>query len=333
MTEKQPLIDGWGRVHSSLRISVTDRCNIRCFYCMPEENVEFKPRAEILSFEEITRFVSVAAQLGIRKLRITGGEPLVRSDLPDLITALTTLPGIDQVAMTTNGVLLESFAKKLKQAGLQRLNISLDTLDDDKFFQLSRRRGINDVIAGIHAAEKLGFDKIRLNAIAIRDMTESEIIPLAEFARKFNLELRFIEFMPLDAEDGWQRSQVLTGDEIKRSLESQFGKLVARPRDDPSQPAVNYSFADGHGSIGFINPVSQPFCGDCNRLRITAEGQLRNCLFSTSEWDARQLLRHGGSDDDLESMIRQCIAAKKPAHGIDSDDFKKPQRAMFQIGG
>jgi len=333
MTEKQPLVDGLGRVHTSLRISVTDRCNIRCFYCMPEDNVVFKPRAEILSFEEITRFVSVAAQLGIRKLRITGGEPLVRSNLPDLIVALTSIPGINQIAMTTNGVLLAAYAKQLKQAGLHKLNISLDTLDDDKFYQLSRRRGIDDVIAGIHAAGKLGFDKIRLNAIAIRNMTEQDIIPLAEFARTYDLELRFIEFMPLDAEDRWQRSQVLTGDEIKHVLESQFGKLIPLRRDDPSQPAVDYGFADGHGSIGFINPVSQPFCGDCNRLRITAEGQLRNCLFSTSEWDVRQLLRQGGTDDDLETLIRECIDAKKPAHGIDSDGFEKPERAMFQIGG
>lgn len=333
MTKPTPLIDSHGRVHTSLRISITDRCNIRCFYCMPAENVKFRPRDEILTYEEIERFATVAARLGINRLRITGGEPLVRKNLAGLIERLSAIGGIEDIALTTNGVLLAEQAADLKNAGLQRLNISLDTLDDDVFFKLSRRRGIDQIIAGIHQAKKLGFDKIRLNAIAIKSITEQEIVPLAAFARQYDLELRFIEFMPLDADDQWQRQQVLTGDEIKDILETSFGELLPVPRDDVSQPAVDFRFSDGQGQIGFINPLSHPFCNNCNRIRITAEGQLRNCLFSTTEWDARRLLRNEGTDDELETLIRSCVSAKNAAHGIDSDTFIKPQRAMYQIGG
>jgi len=333
MTKPTPLIDSHGRVHTSLRISITDRCNIRCFYCMPAENVNFRPRDELLSYEEIERFASVAARLGINRLRITGGEPLVRNNLAELIERLSAIDGIHDIALTTNGILLAEQAAKLKTAGLQRLNISLDTLDDDVFFQLSRRRGIDQVIAGIHAAKQLGFERIRLNAIAIKSITEQEIVPLAKFARQHDLELRFIEFMPLDADDQWQRQQVLTGDKIKDILEVSFCNLVPVTRNDPSQPAVDFQFSDGQGRIGFINPLSQPFCHNCNRIRITAEGQLRNCLFSTTEWDARKLLRNQGSDEQLEALIRSCVRGKNAAHGIDSDTFIKPQRAMYQIGG
>jgi cyclic pyranopterin phosphate synthase len=333
MTKPTPLVDSHGRVHTSLRISITDRCNIRCFYCMPAENVKFRPREEILTYEEIERFVSVVARLGINRLRITGGEPLVRKNLAGLIERLSRIAGIDDIALTTNGVLLAEQAVALKKAGLHRLNISLDTLDDDVFFQLSRRHGIAQVIAGIHQARKLGFDKIRLNAIAIKSITEKDIVPLAAFARQYDLELRFIEFMPLDADDQWQRQQVLTGDEIKNILEASFCKLLPVARVDVSQPAVDFRFSDGQGRIGFINPLSQPFCHNCNRIRITAEGQLRNCLFSTTEWDARRLLRNEGTDDELETLIRSCVSGKNVAHGIDSDTFIRPQRAMYQIGG
>ena len=333
MTKPTPLIDSHGRIHTSLRISITDRCNIRCFYCMPAENVEFRPREEILTYEEIERFATVAARLGINRLRITGGEPLVRKNLAGLIERLSAIGGIDDIALTTNGVLLAEQAADLKNAGLQRLNISLDTLDDDVFFKLSRRRGIEKVIAGIHQAKKLGFKKIRLNAIAIKSITEQEIVPLAAFARQYDLELRFIEFMPLDADDQWQRQQVLTGDEIKSILEASFCELLPVTRDDVSQPAVDFRFSDNQGRIGFINPLSHPFCHNCNRIRITAEGQLRNCLFSTTEWDARRLLRNEGTDDELGTLIRSCVNAKNAAHGIDSDTFVKPQRAMYQIGG
>jgi len=300
---------------------------------MPEENVEFKPRSEILSFEELIRFARITAAMGVHRIRLTGGEPLVRKDLPALIGQLKQVEGITDVALTTNAVLLADQAESLKEAGLDRINISLDTLNDDTFFRLSRRRGIEKVIDGISAAQDVGIPTIRLNAIAIRGLTETEIIPLANFAIQRSLELRFIEFMPLDADDNWGNQSVLTGQEIRQILEDEFGELVAVDRPDTSQPAVDFRFATSAGRIGFINPVSQPFCDSCNRLRITAEGKVRNCLFSIEEWDTRSLLRNGSSDEQIEQLIRDCVAHKKPAHGIDTPDFEKPSRAMYQIGG
>lgn len=330
---QESLIDTFGRTHTNLRLSVTDRCNIRCFYCMPAENVVFRPREELLTFEEIERFVHVAARLGINKLRLTGGEPLVRSDLHLLVRKLVAVPGIADVALTTNGILLAEQAEDLKSAGLHRLNISLDSLSEDVFERISRRKGLQKVLDGIFAARRAQFEKIRLNAIAIRGITEEEIVPLALFAREQDLELRFIEFMPLDAEGNWTDEEVLTGKAIRAILESEFCQLDPVPRNDPSQPAVDFRFSDGVGRIGFINPVSQPFCGDCNRLRLTAEGQIRNCLFSTTEWDARASLRQGGTDEELTQLLKDCVQAKKQAHGIGEADFEKPARAMYQIGG
>lgn len=327
------LLDGFGRLHNSLRISVTDRCNIRCFYCMPNEAVQFKPRDELLTFEEICRVVHVAAGLGVNRLRITGGEPLVRADLPGLISRLTRIRGIQDVALTTNGVLLEDQAEALRQAGLSRLNISLDGMQEETFQRIARRSGLQRVLDGIFAARQVGFDKIKLNAVAIKGITEAEILPLARFARTNDFELRFIEFMPLDAEQRWETGQVLNGESIRETLEAEFGELLPAPRLDPSQPAMDYQFGDGKGRIGFINPVSQPFCSACNRLRITAEGQLRNCLFSTEEWDARRLMRGGGSDEDLAKLLQDCVAQKRAGHGIDSPEFEQPERAMYQIGG
>ncbi len=333
MSTPTQLVDSLGRIHTNLRVSVTDRCNIRCFYCMPLENVQFRPRAEILTFEEIERFVRIAAGLGVNKLRLTGGEPLVRADLDQLIRRLVAVPGITDVALTTNGVLLAEQARRLKEAGLHRLNISLDGLKEETFQRIARRTGLDRVLAGIEAAQQVGFEKIRLNAVAIRGITEDEIVPLGEFARQQNLELRFIEFMPLDADGNWQTDQVISGGQIRQRLEEAFAQLVPADRPDPSQPAMDFVFADGRGRIGFINPVSAPFCGTCNRLRITAEGQVRNCLFSTREWDARQLLRSEASDASIAEQLVACVQAKKPGHGIDSDEFVKPERAMYQIGG
>jgi cyclic pyranopterin phosphate synthase len=327
-----PLVDRFQRVHTSLRISVTDRCNIRCFYCMPNEAVQFKPRADLLTFEEIERFVRVSARLGVSKLRLTGGEPLLRSQLPKLVQALVGIPGIDDIALTTNGMLLAEQAQALRDAGLHRLNISLDALDEETFRQIARRDGLDRVLAGIAAARRAGFDRIRLNAVAIRGITEAQILPLARFARDQHFELRFIEFMPLDAERHWQSDQVLSGEEIRERLEAEFGPLDAAPRPDASQPALDYEFAGG-GRVGFINPVSEPFCGACNRLRITADGKIRNCLFSTTEWDAREVMRIGGSDTELAELLRDCVLAKKPGHGIDDESFIRPERAMYQIGG
>jgi cyclic pyranopterin phosphate synthase len=328
-----PLLDSFGRVHTNLRISVTDRCNIRCFYCMPNENVIFRPREELLTFEEIERFVRVAAPMGVSKLRLTGGEPLVRQDLPKLIAKLAAVPGIRDIALTTNAILLADQAAALKAAGLKRLNISLDTLDEATFQRISRRSGLDRVLAGIREAQRVGFTNIRLNAVAIRGMTEPEVVSLTQFARERDMEMRFIEFMPLDAEEHWQHEQVLSGEEIRRLIEAELGPLQPAERPDPSQPATDFAFEDGSGTVGFINPVSQPFCHACNRLRLTAEGKIRNCLFSTVEWDARALLRAGGSDEQLEQLLRESVLAKKPGHGIDSPEFLRPQRAMYQIGG
>jgi GTP 3',8-cyclase len=333
VSNELPLIDALGRVHSSLRVSVTDRCNIRCFYCMPAENVRFKPRREILTFEEIERFVRAAVPLGIHRLRITGGEPLVRAELPELIRRLAQVPGIRDLAMTTNGLLLAEHAQALAAAGLQRLNISLDALTEESFERIARRRGLQQVLEGIAAAKQVGFQRIRLNAVAIRGITESEAIPLARFARQHELELRFIEFMPLDADGNWKTDQVLDGRTLRKLLEAEVAPLKPCPRPDPSQPATDYQYTDGQGRVGFINPVSEPFCHNCNRLRITADGKLRNCLFSTAEWDAREVLRGGGGDAHLRHLIRQCVWEKKPAHGIDTADFQRPERAMYQIGG
>jgi cyclic pyranopterin phosphate synthase len=333
MNAQPPLVDSFGRVHSNLRISVTDRCNIRCFYCMPDEFVRFKPRDELLSFEELARFTRIMASLGVHKVRLTGGEPLLRSGLDRLVAMLAAVPGITDLALTTNGILLADQAHKLKKAGLIRLNISLDALSEQTFRRISRRDGLDHVLRGIFAAQHAGFERIRLNAVAIRGITEVEVVPLGRFARRHGLEMRFIEYMPLDADHQWQSEQVLSGDEIRRILEEEFGPLVPRHRADPGQPANDFQFADGVGRIGFINPISQPFCDRCNRLRISADGMLRNCLFSTTEFDARALLRSGKSDQDIIQLARDAIAGKKPGHGIDDPAFVRPQHAMYEIGG
>ncbi|MBM3999337.1 MAG: GTP 3',8-cyclase MoaA [Planctomycetes bacterium] len=333
MPDVEPLIDRFGRVHTNLRISVTDRCNIRCFYCMPAENVRFQPRSEILTFEEMARFVRVAVGLGVNKIRLTGGEPLLRADLPRLVAMLASIGGLNDIAMTTNGLLLREYALAIRHAGLHRLNISLDALSEAAFRRVSRRRGLDKVLDGIAAAREAGFERIRLNAVAIRGLTEQEAVPLGRFAREHGMELRFIEFMPLDAEQNWDHDRVLRGRDLRTMLESAFGPMVPIGRDEPSQPAVNFAYADGRGTVGFINPVTQPFCADCNRLRITADGSVRNCLFSADEWDARHLMRHGGTDEQLAELVRDCVAGKRTGHGIDSDAFVRPARAMYQIGG
>lgn len=333
----EPLVDTFGRMHTSLRLSVTDRCNIRCFYCMPENSVRFLPRADILTFEEIERFVRVVSRMGVSRVRITGGEPLVRSELAKLIAQLRRIKGVEQLALTTNGMLLGDQARQLREAGLDRINISLDTLDSAKFERMTRREGLDQVLSGITAAQEAGFGSIRLNALAIRGETEPEIVPLVEFALERGLVMRFIEYMPLDADGAWQADQVLSGEQIRQTIEGALGPLEPAPRDDASQPAVDYRFVDGRGKVGFINPVSQPFCGACDRLRLTAEGQVRNCLFSSAESDARAILRSDGSDEQIdraiEQLVRASVAAKKPGHGIDDPNFIRPQRAMYQIGG
>lgn len=331
MNRPAALVDAFGRRHTDLRISVTDRCNLRCTYCMPAEAI-FRPREELLAYEEIARVAAVAAGLGVRTARLTGGEPLLRRDLAALVRLLVAVPGIDEVALTTNGLLLAEQSDDLAAAGLRRLNVSLDSLREDVFERIARRRGLDRVLAGLAAARRAGFAEIRINAVSIRGLTEDEIVPLARFCSREGFHLRFIEFMPLDAEEAWDRSRVLSGADVRAILEREIGPLVADAAGDLGQPAVDYRWADG-GRVGFINPVSQPFCDRCDRLRLTADGQFRNCLFSTTEWDVKAVLRGGGSDEEIAALLRQCVAAKKAAHGIDTPAFARPARAMYQIGG
>jgi cyclic pyranopterin phosphate synthase len=325
------LSDGFGRVHTDLRISVTDRCNLRCTYCMPAE-VVFLPREELLSYEEIARVAAVAAGEGIRTIRLTGGEPLLRRDLAGLVRLLVAVPGIEEVAATTNGLLLADQAEALAAAGLGRLNVSLDAIREEAFERLTRRRGLDRALAGLAAARAAGFRSIRINAVSIRGLSEEEIVPLAEFCRREGFHLRFIEFMPLDADGSWNAEQVLSGAAVRAILEREIGPLEPLPPADGGQPAVDWRWADG-GLIGFIDPVTSPFCDRCDRLRLTADGQFRNCLFSTTEWDARAVLRGGGSDDEIATLLQACVAAKRAAHGIGSPAFERPARAMYQIGG
>lgn len=329
--ERAALVDGFGRVHTDLRVSVTDRCNLRCTYCMPAE-VVFREREELLTFEEIARVAAVAAACGVRTIRLTGGEPLLRRDLATLVRRLVAVPGIEEVALTTNGLLLAEQADDLRAAGLARLNVSLDALRADAFERIARRPGLDRVLAGLAAAKRAGFAAIRVNAVSIRGLTEDEIVPLARFCRREDFQLRFIEFMPLDADGAWDGGRVLSGAEVREILEREIGPLVAEAATDAGQPARDYRWVDG-GRVGFIDPVTRPFCDRCDRLRLTADGQFRNCLFSTTEWDARAVLRGGGDDAALKGLLRDCVAAKAAAHGIGTPGFERPARAMYQIGG
>ncbi len=327
-----PLTDRFGRVHDNLRIGVTDRCNIRCFYCMPEEGIRFQPREEILSFEEITRIARVGVQLGIRKLRVTGGEPLVRKDLPLLIRMLAEIGGVRDIALTTNAVLLKDLAQPLRDAGLHRLNIHLDTLDAERFRQITRRDDFAKVIEGIDAAQAAGFP-IKLNAVAVKGLAEQDIVPLVRFGRERGIEVRFIEFMPLDAQGIWNRADVLGSQEILDILERGIGPLEPIADQDATAPAAEYRFRDDIGSVGVIASVTQPFCASCNRVRLTADGKLRYCLFAVEETDVRGLLRNGASDDDLAVAIRGAVREKWRGHGINSPAFVAPPRPMYAIGG
>jgi cyclic pyranopterin phosphate synthase len=333
MPPSPPLIDSFGRVHDNLRISVTDRCNIRCFYCMPETDVQFVERSEILDFEEIERFVEIAVGLGINKLRVTGGEPLVRRDLPVLIRRLAAIPGIRDLALTTNGVLLPDLAEALYDAGLRRLNVHLDTLDRERFRQITRRDDLDKVLAGLALAKKVGFSKIKINAVAVKNLVEPDIVPLARFARENGFEVRYIEFMPLDAQNLWDRSKVLLADDMIETLSREISPLHAVPDPDPRAPATEYEYADGGGAVGFIASVSRPFCLNCNRVRLTADGKLRYCLFAIHEDDVKGLMRSGASDEEIAALIRSNIAGKWIGHEINSAKFVAPPRPMYSIGG
>ena len=328
-----PLIDSFGRIHDNLRISVTDRCNIRCFYCMPETDVHFVPRAEILDFEEIERFARIAASLGVTKLRVTGGEPLLRRDLPALIRRLAAIPGIRDLALTTNGVLLRQFAEPLYDAGLRRLNVHIDTMDRERFAQITRRDDLPKVLAGLDEAKRLGYSAIKLNAVAVKNLVEPDIVPLARYARENGFEPRYIEFMPLDAQGLWDRRKVLLADDIIETLSREISPLIPAPNRDPRAPSTEYQYADGGGRVGFIASVSRPFCLNCNRLRITADGKLRYCLFAIEEDDVKALMRSGASDDEIAELVRRNLAGKWEGHEINTTRFVPPPRPMYQIGG
>jgi cyclic pyranopterin phosphate synthase len=300
---------------------------------MREEGVPFRSHTEILTFEEIVRFVRVAAGLGISRVRLTGGEPLVRKNICELVEMLANVPGINDLAMTTNGVLLAECAESLKKAGLQRLNISLDTLDPGKFEDASRRGSLTRVLEGVEAARRVGFRQIKLNALGIRGMTEEDVVPLARFANERGLEIRFIEYMPLDGQCQWQPGQVLPGEEILEILSDGIGPLEPIPVAGPQAPATRYRFPDGQGTVGIVPSVSRPFCDQCNRLRLTAEGKIRNCLFAAEESDARQAIRNGATDQQLAELVREAVLGKKQARGSNDGSFVRSLRAMHQIGG
>jgi cyclic pyranopterin phosphate synthase len=327
-----PLVDGHGRHIEDLRVSVTDRCNFRCQYCMPADGLPWLERSALLSFEEIERIVRLMVSLGVEDVRLTGGEPLVRREFPRLVSMLSGIEGLHDLSLTTNGYLLERDAAALVDAGINRVNISIDSLQRDRFFHMTRRDSLPQVLRGLEAlAEHPEVHPIKVNAVAMRDFTEEEAIPFAEFARSTAFQVRFIEFMPLDGDHSWKPDSVLTGDELRQIIHA-VHPLEELPRE-PSATARVFRFADGKGEIGFINPVSEPFCADCNRVRLTAEGKLRTCLFSLHETDLREPLRAGASDAELEKIVRDAVWRKELKHHVGEPGFRQPPRTMSAIGG
>jgi GTP 3',8-cyclase len=326
-----PLVDGHGRLIEDLRVSVTDRCNFRCQYCMPAEGLPWLDRQAILTFEEIERLVSLFVRLGVTDVRLTGGEPLVRRDFPTLVAKLSLVDGLRDLSVTTNGYLLERDADALVAAGIQRVNVSIDSLQRDRFYAMTRRDSLPQVLNGLEAIGRHPALKVKVNAVAMRDFTEQEALPFAEFARTHPFQVRFIEFMPLDGDHSWKPDSVLTGEELRARIEERYS-LEELPRE-PSATARVFRFADGAGEIGFINPVSEPFCSDCNRIRLTAEGKLRTCLFSLNETDLREPLRSGATNADLEAIIRAAVWRKELKHRVGEPGFVQPARTMSAIGG
>ncbi len=332
MRRREQLVDGHGRPIGDLRVSVTDRCNFRCQYCMPAEGLPWLAREELLTYEELARVVGLLASMGVHDVRLTGGEPLVRRELWHLIALLAALEDVHDISLTTNGYLLERQVSELVRAGLRRINVSLDSLAPDRFFALTRRNSLAQVLAGLAAAQAYPqLRPIKVNVVALRDFTEAEVLGFARFARERPYEVRFIEFMPLDADQAWERGRVLPNAEVRAMIDAVYPlEPVARERH---ATARRWRFADGHGEIGFISPVSEPFCSDCNRIRITAEGMLRTCLFSLHETDLRAPLRAGASDDELEQIVRAAVWRKELKHRINDSGFRQPARTMSRIGG
>jgi cyclic pyranopterin phosphate synthase len=352
MAAAESLIDSHGRVLRDLRISLTDRCNFRCLYCLPETEAaqnfyrghwarmpdskpivqEWVPRSHLLTFEEIERVVRLVARLGITKIRLTGGEPLLRHDVEQVVARIAAIPGIDDLAMTTNGFLFAAKAAALRAAGLRRVSFSLDSLDRDNFKRMTGRDGLESVLQSIRLARELGFAPVKVNAVVIREINDHEIEALAAFAREAGVSLRFIEFMPLDSARAWQKEMVMPGAEILARLRARFS-LQPAPNDNPSSTSKRWVHADGGGEIGIIAPVSEPFCGHCNRIRLTADGKVRTCLFSVIEHDLRSRLRSGADEPALEEWLRGVVWQKEARHHIGEPDFVPASRSMSCIGG
>jgi cyclic pyranopterin phosphate synthase len=329
--ESGPLVDRFGRVADDLRVSVTDRCNFRCTYCMPAEGLAWLPKSEVLTFEEMARVVRVFASLGVRSIKVTGGEPTVRAELPKLIGMLRgAAPGLE-ISMTTNGMLLDRLAKPLAEAGLDRVTVSCDSLMRHRFAEMTRRDALDRVLEGLRAAEAAGLTPIKINCVVIGGTNEDEAVEFAGWARETGYQVRFIEYMPLDAEQHWERAKVVPSADILSAIERTY-PLIAE--GEGTEPASTFRFADGApGAIGVIASVTEPFCDTCNRLRLTAEGQLRACLFALDEADLRGPLRSGASDADLGQLIRLAVWGKWEGHKINHPDFQRPDRSMSMIGG
>jgi cyclic pyranopterin phosphate synthase len=328
------LVDSYGRRIKSMRISITDKCNFRCTYCMPAEGLPWLPKAEILSYEEIERLTRVVVSMGVEQIRLTGGEPLVRRDVPFLVSQLRKIPGLRSLSLTTNGILLKHLAAPLAEAGLTRINVSLDSLLREKFARITRRDQLTHVLEGLAELEKYpSISPIKINAVAIRGFSEEEVLAFVHLARKQAYVMRWIEFMPLDADQAWRKEDILTGGEIKQIIEATYGPLVPITNADPAETARRYTFSDGVGEVGFINPVSEPFCATCDRIRLTADGQLRTCLFATEETDLRSVLRSDAHDEQLATTIRQAVKHKELKHYIGDKRFKRANRSMSSIGG
>jgi len=332
MKMRAPLTDTHGRTVRDLRLSVTDRCNLRCVYCMPAEGMPWLAKQDLLTYEEIARFARVCIECGVSGVRLTGGEPTVRADLPALVRMLNELaPDLD-LSITTNGLKLRDMAPALRGAGLRRVNVSLDTLQPERFHAIARRDRLAEVIAGLEAARAAGFAPIKVNAVLMRGVNDDEVVPLARWARDEGYELRYIEWMPLDFQHSWDRSELVPGDEVVERIAEVF-PLEPEEGDDPSAPARTFRYRDGVGRVGVIASVTRPFCGRCDRIRLTADGQVRTCLFALKEYDFRSVMRTGGSDDDIEALLRAAVLRKQPGHLISQPGFVQPARGMSAIGG
>jgi cyclic pyranopterin phosphate synthase len=355
MANGPELSDSFGRVIRDLRVSLTDRCNFRCLYCLPETEEaanfyrskfdaiknpaprpfrlpEWKPRSEILTFEELERLIRLLVSLGVDKVRLTGGEPLLRQGIQSLVAKIAVIPGLRDLAMTTNGFLFSKLGRGLKSAGLRRVSFSMDSLDRQNFQRMTGRDALGEVQESIRLAQELGLNPVKVNAVVIRGLNDHEIEALAAFAQRSNLSFRFIEFMPLDSSRAWMKDMVVPGKEILQRVQARF-KLVPAHSDNPSETARRWRFADGEGEIGIIAPVTEPFCGHCNRIRLTADGKIRTCLFSLHEHDLKALLRSGASDEELTERLREIVWQKEARHHIGEPEFLQPQRTMSCIGG